>query len=257
MSDSLFKSFTAKKCPTWRCPVCFNETLSIVPESFFKTYNGASSRSENEDWFGAEYVVMVFSCVLRCQRSDCGETVAVTGTGEIDVYNYYDESGKTQTDYTNTFHALTFYPPIPLFKPPVMCPDTVLNLLGSVSSLLTGHSTSAANAIRSLLEVLLDDLQVPRESIGKGNRGRAMTLHERIENYRDITGIHHEGMMALKVFGNAGSHGEVIEQKHLEDACLVLEQLVIQLYSSRADVTAQISRLNEEFNKKNRQRLPE
>lgn len=251
MSDSLFKSFTQNNCPCWRCPDCFNETLAIVPESFFKADSGETTRCKHEEWFWVDHVRLVFSCTLLCQRKECGATVAVTGKGWTEEENYYDQNNQVQTNYPDWFRAKTFYPPLPLFIPPAGCPESVLDQLASVSSLLTGHPTAAANAIRSLIEALLDDLSVPRQDVRPGKSPRTMTLHERLDKHKSIIGAHHDGLMALKLFGNAGSHGGVlIKQKHLEDACQVLEQLIMQLYRPYSDVSAQIARLNENFSSK-------
>ncbi|CAH6385529.1 DUF4145 domain-containing protein [Pantoea agglomerans] len=251
MSDSLFKSFTQSKCPSWRCPDCFNETLTIVPESFFKANSGETSRCKNEEWFCADHVRLVFSCVLLCQRTDCGATVAVTGKGWTEEDNYYDENNQVQTNYPDWFRAKTFYPALPLFLPPEGCPESVLDHLASVSSLLTGHPTAAANAIRSLLEVLLDDLGVPRVVLNKGAKPHFLSLHRRIQEYPQLLGSHHDAFMALKHFGNAGSHGgEPINQSHLEDACEVLELIITLLYQKHPDVSDHIARLDKAFSKK-------
>lgn len=251
MSDSLFKSFTQNKCPSWRCPDCFNETLAIVPGSFFKAYNGETTRCKNEEWFWADHVRLVFSCVLLCERSQCGATVAVTGEGRTEEENYYDENNQVQSNYPDYFQAKTFYPALPLFLPPQGCPESVLEQLASVSSLLTGHSTAAANAIRSLLEVLLDDLGVPRMVLTKEAKQHFLPLHTRIKDYSQLLGPHHDAFMALKHFGNAGSHGgESIAQSHLEDACEVLELIITLLYQKHPDVSDHISRLDKAFSRK-------
>lgn len=251
MSDSLFKSFTQSACPCWRCPDCFNETLAIVPESFFKTCSGETKRAKDEEWFEVDYVRLVFSCTLLCQRKECGATVAVTGEGRTEERNYYDDDNQVQAEYTDKFCAKTFYPPLPLFLPPAECPESVLDQLASVSSLLTGHPAAAANAIRSLLESLLDHLGVSRQDIRPGKSPRTMTLHERLVKYKSILGTHHDGFVVLKLFGNAGSHGgEAIKQEHLEDACQVLEQVIMQLYQKPPDISGQIARLDKAFNKK-------
>ena len=251
MSDSLFKSFTQGNCPRWRCPDCFNETLAIVPESFCKIYTAATTRFKDDDNFGAEHAKYVFSCMLRCVRADCQETVAVTGNGWIREDNDYDYSGQTVTTYTDYFVATTFFPALPLFDIPADCPEPVLDQLNEISSLMTGHPAAAANAIRSLLETLLDDLSIPREELRPGKAPRPLKLHDRLEKHKAMSGSHYDGMMALKIFGNAGSHGgSPIKQQHLEDACAVLELLINQLYMRKPDLSFQIERLNQAFAKK-------
>jgi len=246
MAESLFTRFTIE-----RCPECHNASLAILPGSFSEGPSAGTVRHRDELWFDAEHYEFIFTCRLICERSTCRETVAISGNGGLeDVYGY-DEQGKEEHSCIEWFQAKTFFPPLPLFIPPAGCPDSVLDQLKDISSLLTGHPAAAANAIRSLVEVLLDDFGIPRVEERPGKSPRNLWLGERLKLHKDKLGEHHDGMDALKLFGNAGSHGgSPIKNKHLDDACLVVEYLLTQLYSRRPDVSIQIARLSESFKRK-------
>lgn len=251
MPQSLFTWFTPQQCPGWLCPACQSASLAIVPDTFVRFENASTSQHKGQDWFEPENYVYVFTCMLQCVRASCREVVSVSGTG-AEEFNYpHDERDETGRSYTEFFQARYFYPPLQLFVLPEACPDSVRSQLTEISSLLTAHPAAAANAIRSLLEVLLDDLKVPREEGRAGRSPHHLNLHERLLIHKKMQGNHYDGMMALKMFGNAGSHGGTpIEQQHLEDACAVLEQLIKQLYHLQPDLSHQIERLNRAFAKK-------
>lgn len=173
----------------------------------------------------------------------------MSGSGGDELDDVFDEHGEPGPRFTEYFEAKHFYPPLPLFVPPEGCrPEAVTLQLSNVSSLLTAHPTTAANAIRSLLEVLLDDLSVPRMVLTKTPKPYFLTLHARIDNYPQLLSIHRGAFMALKHFGNAGSHGgRLIEQNHRKDACEVLELIVTQLYHGLRDISGHIARLAKVF----------
>lgn len=171
-------------------------------------------------------------------------------SGDGEVFQGYEDPDEG-TVYIGSYIARAFTPPLPLFAVPAGCPERVSGQLNEISSLLTGHFTSAANAIRSLVEMLLDDLGVPRTLERPDKEPRLLWLNERLTRFEEMIGEHHAGMDALRLFGNAGSHGNPdITQQHLEDACVIVEQLVQQLYQRKADTSSQIDRLKEAFTRK-------
>ncbi|WP_128085365.1 DUF4145 domain-containing protein [Pantoea deleyi] len=252
MPQSLFTWFTPQLCPGWLCPACQSASLAILPDTFMRFENAFTRLNKSEDWFEPEHYAYIFNCMLQCARSTCREVVSVSGIGadEFD-YQHDEERDYTGPTYTEFFQARHFCPPLPLFLVPDACPDSVRCQLTEISSLLAAHPAAAANAIRSLLEVLLDDLKVPRAEARTNRTPRPLNLHGRLQNLKVIQAGHYDGMMALKMLGNAGSHGgKQIEQQHLDDACAVLELLINQLYQRQPDLSSQIERLNRAFAKK-------
>lgn len=246
MPDSLFTSFGPSYCPEWLCPACLNPTMEMVKDSFNRGISAWTIRHYQE--LDPEQHQIVFSCLLRCAHTGCGETVAISGDGEVFQGCEDPEEGIV---YIESYTARAFTPPLPLFAVPAGCPERVSGQLNEISSLLTGHFSSAANAIRSLVEMLIDDLGVPRTLERPDKEPRELRLNERLTRFEEMIGEHHAGMDALRLFGNAGSHGNPdITQQHLEDASVIVEQLVQQLYQRKADTSSQIDRLTEAFAKK-------
>lgn len=248
---SLFESFTQDRCPSWTCPGCMKETLRIVPGSFFYRKTADTLTHEKEHYFDFYYVEYIFSCLLECELTGCSEPVAVTGRGWLTEDNSYDHRSQTLTESIPRFEARAFYPPLPLFIPPEDCPVSVIKELCEISALLNAHPSAATNAIRRLLETLLDEMTVPREIPREGKSPVKLKLHDRIERYPDILGEHQRGVMALKYLGNTGSHeNKEIERQSLDDACQILENIIRQLYPSKPDLTLQIERLERDHKPK-------
>ncbi|MDF7662846.1 hypothetical protein PUG81_28190 [Erwiniaceae bacterium L1_54_6] len=177
-------------------------SLDIVPQTFPSEITRQTRMDFHEGWFESDNVRMVFNCLLKCSRSSCLETVAVSGEGRTErfVTGIYGED----EDMIDLFSARAFFPPLPIFPLPQLCPDPVRVQINEVSPLLTGHPAAAAMAIRSLLEKLLDYIHVPREDRREGKKPRALTLNERIGMSSALPGDYQQGMMALKLLGNSG-----------------------------------------------------
>ncbi|WP_367165978.1 DUF4145 domain-containing protein [Kosakonia cowanii] len=241
----LYEAFTQDMIPHWRCPACLNETLEIVPGSFFREETSETMLGKNEDWFEHDHYETVFSCLLRCSRKACLEPVAITGNGWVDRDVDYD----TETvDYVERFRATTFHPPLPLFIPPADCPDDVQRQLKEISALLAAHPSAAINTMRTVLEMLLDKLKVPREVARTGRDPFVLTLHRRIDDHPAILGGYSAAFMALKWLGNTGSHSDRrIRRSHIEGACAVLDDLIQQIYRPESAVPGIVATLSKTY----------
>lgn len=248
----LYKAFTEETIPHWRCPSCLNETLEIVPGSFFKEETSETRLGKNEFWFEPDHhYKTVFSCLLRCSRKACLEPVAITGIGWVDRDVDYEAEA---VDYVERFCASTFHPPLPLFIPPADCPERVMRQLKEISALLAAHPSAAINTMRTVLELLLDELNVPREVARLGKDPFVLTLHRRIEEHSAILGGHSAAFMALKWLGNTGSHSERrIQRSHIEGACAVLDDLIQQIYRPESAVPGIVATLSKAYAPPDRQ----
>lgn len=108
-----------------------------------------------------------------------------------------------------------------------------------ISSLLTVSNAAAANAIRRLLEILMDVMDVPE----------AKNLHRRIELGLELFGEDAAAIKALKAVGNAGSHGNDITHQDLEEACQVLEAIIKKFCHVSPDLSDIVKRLETAFTK--------
>lgn len=236
-------SFLKDGIPLWRCPACHNASLKLVDDSFTDGISAATRNNQNECWFDVSDFEGVFTCMLQCTHKSCQEEVAVSGVG----HGYVAVNADSE-HYTTLYQARSFVPPIPVFMPPATCPEIIRDGLNLISMLLPVSGGAAVNAIRTLLEELLDELSVPRQSSEPSKKDRDLSLHCRIENYADKLGIHHDAFMALKWLGNAGSHKlKKLDKSDIWDACEVLEDLLNQIYVTRDDIKAKIARLHDNY----------
>lgn len=232
---SPFTPFTESRCPDWRCPSCLNQTLKIK-EGTFHYGLSADSKKVLAEFYNVYEVSYVFSCLLQCTRSACSETVAVNGEGWCEEIPKHQPDG-VEYDEVKYFRAHSFMPPLPLFYVPEGCRDEIAEQLKVISSLLTVNRAAAANAIRRLLEILMNAMDVPR----------ANNLHRRIEKALDKFGDDAAAIHALKAVGNAGSHGNEITRIDLEEACLILESVVKKFCHVAPDISHIVERLEEAF----------
>jgi len=233
---SPFTPFTESRCPDWRCPSCLNQTLKIK-EGTFHYGLSADSKKVLAEFYNVYEVSYVFSCLLQCTRSACSETVAVNGEGWCEELQTWGPDGIENEDF-NYFRGLSFTPPLPLFAVPDGCPDEIEKQIKVISSLLTVNPAAAANAIRHLLEILMNVMDVPD----------AKNLHQRIQKSLDKFGDDTAAINALRAVGNAGSHGNEITIRDLEEACLVLESVVKKFCHAAPEISHIVERLEAAFN---------
>ncbi len=236
---SLFTSFTHDQCPAWLCPSCYNQTLRIQAGSFHFSTSAASKKRFNRNDFDYWDVSYVFSGLLECSRLGCLETIAISGEGWCQEKVHETREG-IDVDVIDMFRVKVFTPPLPLFIEPEGCAPNIKEQLNVISSLLTLNSAAAANAIRRLLEILMDVMDVPE----------AKNLHRRIEHGLELFGEDAAAIHALKAVGNAGSHGNDITYRDLEEACQVLEAIVKKFCHVSPDLSDTVLRLNSAFIKR-------
>lgn len=234
-------AFTEVDLPAWRCPSCDSQTLLMVQGSFVTMLTAFSRINREEDWYEAEHEERVFSCLLKCSRIDCGQPVALSGTGFLE--DEWDDRMQTRIGQSTYYRAKAFVPPLPVFYIPDRCPHHIKMQLLRVAGLLAMSGEASVNAMRSVLELLLDELEVPQQLDRENKSPRVLKLHDRIEEYPDKIGVHQAAFMALKWVGNSGSHSRrPIPMKDIDDALSVLDDLVKQLYG---DVAQKVARLHE------------
>jgi len=233
---SPFTPFTESRCPDWRCPSCHNQTLKIKKGTFCFDTSAETKKAVDRPDFDHWDASYVFTCLLECTRLGCLETIAVSGEGWCEE-KVKKSRGGIEADVVEIFRAKSFIPPLPLFTEPEGCPQDVREQLKVISSLLTFNYAAAANAIRCLLEILMEVMDVPQAS----------SLYERIRKGLEIFGDDVTAIHALRAFGNAGSHGNEITRTDLEDACLVLEAVVKKFCHAAPDISHVVERLDAAF----------
>ena len=222
--------------PKWPCPGCGHLSLRMKEKSFITIDDGTTSREGHRDDFEPEFVSGRFVCLLQCQESDCRESCSVSG-------NFSMRRDPTDDSLDEVGRPISISPPPPMIDIPKKCPETVNAEIVAAFSSYWGDLSACLNHIRSALELLLDNLRVPRRRRGKNGKLSQRTLHDRIDRLKEIhpkMGEICDRMKAVKHLGNAGSHpsGE-ISKEDVFDAFDILEKVLEDLYSDHLDLLAE------------------
>jgi hypothetical protein len=160
-----------------------------------------------------------FVCLLKC--GNCQESCAVSG--DYGTNSYRDEQG--DHDYDRR-HPTSITPPPPMILLPEDYPKPIRQEVTAAFRLYRCDNGACLNRIRNALELVLDDLRIPKSRMDNNKKHR-LNLHQRIEKlerrnakFRDFC----ERMMAVNHLGNAGSHpGIIVKDDDVFDGFDMLE----------------------------------
>lgn len=239
--------FTEDSIPQWCCPECLNASLEVVKDSFHYHRSAYSIRNRKQDWYDVDHETFVFHCMLQCSRRICQESVAVSGTGSVESE---PDDQQERWIYYVVFRARSFVPPLPVFSVPEDCPDNIKRQLKNIAALLPLSGSATVNAIRVVLEMILDEYENPEGAENSEREPKYVPLTQRIENNKVKLGNHYQAFSALKDVGNYGSHTEYpMSESDVEGACRVLDGLITSLYGKPADYTRIVSGLAKRYGK--------
>ena len=208
------------------CPNCETGVL-LSPNDGNQLRNETNKSKDMNSYGGNYYSDYVFSVHLKC--SECGETVVASGEMSEENYPSDEEIG-----IQKSFTPVCFYPPPKIISIPKSCPKTVSNILNHSFGLYWLDISSCANKIRVAIEILMDELNVPKqEQTKKGKRN--LYLNDRIAEYKKLNPEVADFLLAIKWIGNAGSHFSDIKRDDILDAYELLEFSLDQLYTDKKD----------------------
>lgn len=101
--------------------------------------------------------------------------------------------------------------------------------------------SSCANRIRSGVEMLLTQQQIPIKQIGKNGKDYSLSLHERIVLFQQVNPQAATHLLAIKWIGNAGSHSSRLSEEDVLDSYEILEYVLDDLFEKRAERVAKLS----------------
>lgn len=189
-------------------------------------------RDQDEDWWGAEHVVISFTAWAECSNKACAEKFALSGTGGVDAYP--DEDWNTV--YAEAYEIRHCHPPLQLIRLPSKCPEIVKLALMAAFSLYWIDRPSSAGRIRVAVERLLDHLGIPDSTA----TGGFIALDRRIEMFSKNDPAQGAHLMALKWLGNLGSHTVDVNKEDLLSAFEVFEHVLAETVENKS---ATISKL--------------
>jgi len=241
----LKNSCSKSKIPEWECPCCNNGLLSIETKQFHFEETQLSASWHSEEEWEPEYIQYRFHGTLKCKN--CEDFISFLGRGKVDYNHYYDNiHNEYIEEYIDVFYPMYFCPPLNIFKIHENCPADIKNEIEDSFSLFWNDLPSCANKIRTSLEMLMNQQNVKKKIIQGGKR-ISLTLHKRIEEYKNTNPEIAEFLLAIKWIGNAGSHVGKIEKIDILEAYELLEHSLNKLFD---DTEEKLKRITKEINKR-------
>jgi hypothetical protein len=119
------------------------------------------------------------------------------------------------------------------------CPGQLRDEIVRSFALYWCDERACANVIRSAIEWLLTLRSIPTNN----DKGRRMALHDRIVEFRRTDDESGKFLLTLKIVGNVGSHGDVVEitEDDLLDAYEIFEYVLERIYANKSDRIAKLA----------------
>src|SRR5690606_9881757 len=123
------------------------------------------------------------------------------------------------------------------------CPSDVVEALAQSFRLLWSDTEAAGNRLRSAVEALLPDQGIARTTLNSNGKRHPLTPHARIEKDRVKHPEASDLIMAIKWFGNAGSHTVGgVDRYALLDAFELIEHAIEIIYVRRSATLKKVAR---------------
>ena len=173
--------------------------------------------------------------------------IAFLGDGSLDHVHYYNNyQDEYIEDYNEVFYPLYFNPPLNIFQINEKCPEDIKNEIIDSFKLFWNDLPSCANKIRTSLEMLMNQQKVKKTFIQRGTR-KNLSLHKRIEEFKNTKPEIADFLLAIKWIGNSGSHVGKLEKVDVLDAYELLEHSLNKLFD---DKEAELKKKTIEINKR-------
>lgn len=240
---------TSKNRPNWNCPTCNSGHLSFEENWFVREPNSSTKGRGNRRYYNnfPNEEKFHFTGFLTCNNSDCREKVATIGeSGNIVKY------GNGQRIIRRFFVPSFFYPTLNVFPISEHCPDNISKQVKKSFSHYFNDQSAAANALRTALEYILNDLNIETCKINKKGKEIDLTLHARIEVFGKQNPELQPFLTAAKWIGNAGSHVGEIDKDGLLDGYELIHHCISELYER----TEKMKKLGEKAKQINDTRKP-
>lgn len=211
--------------PDIYCPSC--NSLLIYDRDSLSREETSKSHPDSKDY--------IITCKYFCEN--CKEPVMMTGVGYSEnQFVIYDDPHYNKNIIL--YKPLFFTPTIPILDIPRKCPPKVKNEIIKSFSLFWNDMDSCVNKLRLSLELLMDSQKINKTATSP-NGGRTkhkLTLHRRIELFKEKNQKVGELLEAIKWIGNKGSHANNrLIANEVIDAYEILEHALNELYGSKID----------------------
>jgi hypothetical protein len=188
-------------------------------------------------------MVEQFTALFECDSDACREVIAAAG--RVTLEGEYDHDGEV---VFTVYHHPTYLQPSPLlFTIPANTPAPIRDQIVKASDLFWSEPGSAVNAIRSAIELMLNDRGIKRFGQKKSGGRSLLSLHNRITIFQNKLPRLAPLLLAAKWIGNEGSHNGEITRDDVFDAADLLEYVLEEVYAKR---TVSLEKLSKTIIKK-------
>jgi hypothetical protein len=160
--------------------------------------------------------------------------VAVAGKVNYESDYEYLPNGDWEQTADSLYTPFAFAEAPPVIRVCEGCPKAVSAELHRSFALYWMDRRSCATAIRGAVELLLDERSMPREVERKPGRNTRLPLHDRIVRFQENDPEPGKLLLAIKVIGNVGTHGDDITFDDLLIGYEILDHVIDIIYSGRA-----------------------
>jgi hypothetical protein len=202
MKDFSTDCFHINHLPNWVCPSCKRGMLEIKDKLQW-TETAQSLQSHIHPEFDFDWVKLTIHGLLKCNNPRCSDTVILSANGHFDHYYDHDDHSGQESGLEIYYSPIFTHPPLNIIPIPESVPEKVREMLTNSFALFFCDDNACGNRIRSTVEVMLDELKVPTE-----NDGKFISLSQRINKADKLDSSDKKKLTALRMLGNAATHGE-------------------------------------------------
>jgi uncharacterized protein DUF4145 len=234
--NSLLRRHTLSQFPLLPCPNC-GATLKPVPKKLIYQQSAASRDRQLHGDNEPEYFGGVFSLPLECSSDKCLESVFCVG----DFFLTAEQSRDGRVEYVEELGPRFFIPPIYIFPLSEKLPDRVSKPLIESFSLFWNSPSAAGNALRISVEALMD-YRCVKKWIKKDGKDFALTLHNRILEFKKHEPESAEKLLAIKWIGNSGSHIAGLQAEDVVIAYRLMAFVIDDLFDGTSEELDKIAK---------------
>ncbi len=233
------ESFKKGEFPHWNCPACKKSFLTFVPNGIKEFETAESLERRNDfDWSETE-IKETFIGILKCNNVKCEQIYTITGDACMDVVCEENEiSENTEYKYFRKYYPVNINPPLHIFELPFDTPIDVEIEILTAFKLFWTDKPSCGNQIRKVVEAIMDDKRVQKTKLA--NRKEKLSLHQRINKFKEKNEDIAETLLAIKWIGNSGSHLGNFDTEEILDGLELLDEAINNLYNRDKNRTKEI-----------------
>ncbi|WP_452225760.1 DUF4145 domain-containing protein [Lacinutrix cladophorae] len=254
MNVENLKSECLETIPKFDCPTCGKGILNFDRKNIVELEDGISKQAKLLE-LEPTYYSGKFTLPTKCTNPECEETCIIVGKTSL-VSNGWHSGGYDHEQgfeipphemYKTLYNIQLTEPALELINIPEKASNEVRYKLKESFKLYWIDKSACGNKIRASIEILLTDLKV-RKTITKPGKRIKLTLHKRIELFKQKNPSLASNLLAIKWIGNSSSHGiGNVSAEQIIDAYKILEYVLDKIYNNQ---DSEIKSLTKKINKR-------